>query len=158
MFVSDWPIMEVSLIIQSTFYSIRAFFGNEKIRNLFYSLLILRPLQDAFLMIQSTYDSIRAFFSNEFVRFVILWPLQEASLMIQSTFDSIRVFLANENVRNYLLLPLLDLFPRTLFVDPIIALANIIVSMYLTAYAFFTNKAIKYYLLITYLMPVIDFF
>ena len=61
-------------------------------------------------------------------------------------------------VRNLLLLPLLDLVPRTLIVEPITAAVKRILSTYLAVTAFFTNRAIQYYLLITYIMPVADYF
>lgn len=54
--------------------------------------------------------------------------------------------------------PVVIYITRTLIAEPIIAAAKFIGTVYLGAYAFITNNAIKYYLFMTYLMPVIQYF
>ena len=54
--------------------------------------------------------------------------------------------------------PVVIYVTRALIAEPIIAVASFIGTVYLGAYAFITNKAIKYYLFMTYLMPVIQYF
>ena len=72
-----------------------------------------------------------------------------ASLIIKSIYD-FGMAIANDPVVIYI--------TRTLIAEPIIAAANFIGTVYLGAYAFITNNAIKYYLFMTYLMPVIQYF
>ena len=57
------------------------------------------------------------------------------------------VMIANDPVVKYV--------TRALIAEPIIAFAKFIGTVYLAAYAFITNKVIKYYLFVTYLMPII---
>ena len=71
------------------------------------------------------------------------------SIIIKSIYD-FGMAIANDPVVRYV--------TRTLIAEPIIAAANFIGTVYLGAYTFVTNEAIKYYLFITYLMPVIEYF
>ena len=54
--------------------------------------------------------------------------------------------------------PVVKYVTRTLLAEPIIAAANFIGTVYLGVYAFITNRALKYYIYVTYLMPVIQYF
>ena len=54
--------------------------------------------------------------------------------------------------------PIVIYVTRTLIVEPVIAAANFIGTLYLGFYAFITSDATKYYLYIVYLMPMIDYF
>ena len=54
--------------------------------------------------------------------------------------------------------PVVKYATRTLLAEPIIAAANFIGTVYLGVYAFITNEAMKYYLFMTYLMPVVAYF
>jgi hypothetical protein len=72
-----------------------------------------------------------------------------ASIIIKSIYD-FGMAIANDPVVRYV--------TRTLIAEPIIAVANFIGIAYLGAYAFITNNAMKFYLFITYLMPVISYF
>jgi hypothetical protein len=82
--------------------------------------------------------------------FVFLKQVYEiASIIIKSIYEFWRA-IANDPVVIYV--------TRTLIAEPMMAAANFIGTVYLGAYAFITNRAIKYYLFITYLMPVIQYF
>ena len=72
-----------------------------------------------------------------------------ASIIIKSIYD-FGMAIANDPVVIYI--------TRSLIAEPIIAAANFIGTVYLGVYAFITNRAIKYYLFMTYLMPVIQYF
>ena len=71
------------------------------------------------------------------------------SILIKSIYD-FGMAIANDPVVRYA--------TRTLIAEPIIAAAKFIGTVYLGAYAFITNEAMKYYLFVTYLMPVIEYF
>ena len=52
--------------------------------------------------------------------------------------------------------PVVKYVARALVAEPIIALAKFIGTAFLAAYAFITSSAVKYYLFVTYLMPIIS--
>ncbi len=79
--------------------------------------------------------------------FVFLQQVYEITSIIIKSFYDFGMAIANDPVVIYV--------TKTLIAEPILSVANFIGTVYLGAYAFITNRAIKYYLFMTYLMPVI---
>jgi hypothetical protein len=86
-------------------------------------------------------DAISAFLKQvyEIASLILKQVYEIASIIIKSIYD-FGMAIANDPVVIYI--------TRTLIAEPIIATAKFIGTVYLGAYAFITNNAIKYYLFI----------